>query len=89
MEDTHTYRAARHHVERKIGFYIHLAVFLTVNAGLLLINFVLVPGRIWAFWPLAGWGIGLLFHRLAVLLHAPGTHWKQRMIDNELRKIKK
>ncbi len=80
------YRAARRHVERKIGFYIHLAVFLIVNTGLILFNLLMVPDRIWAFWPLFGWGIGLLFHGLSVFLFAPGAQWKERMIEQEMKK---
>lgn len=87
MENTAAFRDAKRHAERKIGFTIHLAVFLTVNTGMILFNLLLVPGRIWAFWPLFGWGIGLLFHAFAVFLHAPGAAWKQRMIENELKKI--
>lgn len=84
MEDI-AYRNARRHVERKIGFYIHLAVYLAVSTGLALSNLLVVPGKIWFFWPLAGWGIGLLFHGLAVFMNAPGARWKQRMIENELK----
>ena len=89
MEHTPAYRDARRHVERKIGFSIHLAVYLVVNTGLILFNVLAVPHKIWAFWPLFGWGIGLLFHGLAVFLHAPGAAWKERMIENELKKLKK
>jgi len=84
--ETTTYRDARRHVERKIGFYTHLAVYVVVNGGLFLVNFMFSPGKVWAVWPLFGWGIGLLFHGLGVFLHAPGTPWKQRMIENELKK---
>lgn len=88
MENT-TYLDAKRRVERKIGFLIHLAVFVTVNTGLILLNLLLVPGKTWAIWPLSGWGIGLLFHGLTVFLHAPGAAWKQRMIENELKNISK
>jgi hypothetical protein len=87
MEHTPAYRVARRHVERKIGFTIHLAVYLVVNTGLILLNLLVVPNKVWAVWPFLGWGIGLLFHGLAVFLHAPGTAWKERMIENELKKI--
>lgn len=86
MENTITYRDAKRHVERKLGFFIHLAVYLVVNCGLMLFNFLVVPQKLWAFWPLLGWGIGLLFHGLATFLSAPGAAWKQRMIENELNK---
>jgi 2TM domain len=78
MENTTAYRAARRHINRKIGFYIHLAVYLTINGGLLLSNRLEVP--------LFDWGIGLLFHGLTVFLNKPGAAWKQRMIENELKK---
>lgn len=81
------YALAKRHVERKIGFYTHLTVFIIANAGMMLLNFLLVPGRIWSFWPLFGWGIGLLFHGIAVFLRAPGSAWKQRMIEQELKKL--
>lgn len=86
MENTPAYRDAKRHVERKLGFFVHLAVYLIVNSGLILFNLLVVPHRIWAFWPLFGWGIGLLFHAVAVFLNAPGAAWKQRMIENELKK---
>lgn len=89
MEDNTNYRDAKHHVDRKIGFFIHLAVYLVVNAGLIVLNVLQTPGKAWAFWPLFGWGIGLLFHGLAVFLNAPGAAWKQRMIENEMNKQKK
>jgi hypothetical protein len=86
MENTSAYRAAKRHVERKLGFFTHLAVYAVVNSGLVLFNLLHHPQALWALGPLFGWGIGLLFHGLAVFLHAPGAAWKQRMIDEELKK---
>lgn len=80
------YQEARRLVERRIGFLIHLGVFAVVNTGLILFNLLATPQRMWSVWPLFGWGIGLLFHGLAVLLFAPGAQWKQRMIERELEK---
>jgi hypothetical protein len=85
MQTTINYDQAKRHVERKIGFIIHLAVFTMVNAGLILLNLQLGHGN-WSIWPLFGWGIGLFFHGLSVLTHAPGNSWKQRMIQHELNK---
>lgn len=81
-----SYREARRRVERRFGFYVHLAVYLAVNSGLILVNLLATPSRPWAVAPLLGWGVGLLFHALAVFLHAPGAAWKQRMIERELNK---
>lgn len=85
--DPTAYRKAERRVERKIRFFIHLAVYLTVNNGLLLSNLLNRPDKLWAIWPLFGWGIGLLFHGLAVFLNGPGATWKQRMIEQELKKL--
>ncbi len=86
MDTSPLYRATRRHVERKLGFGIHLGVYVLVNVGLALINFLVSPHKVWAVWPLFGWGIGLLFHGLAVFLHAPGAAWKERLIEHEMNK---
>ena len=86
MDNPENYRNARRHVERTLGFYAHLSVYLIVNTGLIALNLASGSGKPWAVFPLLGWGIGLLFHGLAVSLYAPGAKWKQRMIDRELKK---
>lgn len=53
-------------------FLIHMAVYLAVNAGLVTINLMQTPEEgqsreLWFLWPLAGWGIGVAAHGLAVL----------------------
>lgn len=50
----------------RLGFYIHLATYLLVNVLLVCVNLLTTPGRLWFFWPLLGWGTGLLAHALAV-----------------------
>jgi hypothetical protein len=86
MENTAAYRTAVRHVKRKTGFYSHLAVYLAVNGGLMLLHLLATPARTWAIGPLFGWGIALLLHGLSVFLNKPGAAWKQRMIENELKK---
>jgi hypothetical protein len=86
MHDNDAYRIAKRGVERKMGLAIHAAIYVAVNTGLMLFNFLFVPHKLWAVWPLFGWGIGLLFHALAVFLHGPGAAWKQRLIEKEMKK---
>jgi hypothetical protein len=52
----------------KIGFGYHLTAYLAVNAILLWINLDTSPQNLWAQWPIIGWGIGLAFHGLSVVL---------------------
>jgi 2TM domain len=49
------------------GFRSHFIVYLSVNLLLAVINFVTNPQSLWFFWPLAGWGIGVLGHAILVL----------------------
>jgi 2TM domain len=51
------------------GFLIHLAAYVVVVAGLAVLNLIRNPDHIWFVWVLAGWGVGLAAHDLALLLH--------------------
>ena len=76
------YEQARRRVREIRGFYLHLTIFIAINALLHVINFVTAPGVYWAFWPLIGWGIGLLAHGLATYRWMPffGRDWEERKI---------
>ncbi len=55
-------------VQAHRGFYIHLAIYLVINAGLITLNLVRNPEHLWFYWPLAGWGIGIALHAIAVFV---------------------
>ena len=86
MSADEPYDRARKRVEAKIGFYIHLAVYVCVNALLIGINLITTPDALWFIWPFAGWGIGLFFHGLAVFMFSSGGKIKERMIERELER---
>lgn len=88
METEETYKRAKRRVEAKIGFYIHLAVYVGVNILLLIINLTTSPHYLWFMWPLMGWGIGLLFHGLSVFIFLDRRFQgiKERMIREEMKK---
>ncbi len=88
MDNRDLQAIATRHVNRKLGFLMHLAIYVVVNAGLLSFNFLVTPHRPWALAPLLGWGIGLLFHALSVFLNAPGARWKQRLVEKEMNHIR-
>ena len=52
------------------GFYIHCFVYVLVGLLLVLVN-VLTGGKMWAQWPIIGWGIGILFHAYAAFVASP------------------
>ena len=75
------YERARQRVQAIKGFYIHLAVFVIVNAGLVVINLLTTPHALWFYWPLGGWGIGLAINAFVVFFEGPfGPNWEERKI---------
>jgi 2TM domain len=83
------YRQARRHVRKLRGFYIHLGIYVIVNAALLALN--MVAGRpFWAIWLIAGWGIGLAAHGMSVVGWSLfGREWEERKIRERLDREKK
>jgi hypothetical protein len=81
-EDRERYERAKKRVEEIKGFYIHLTVYVLVNAGLLVLNLLTSPGEYWFRWPLFGWGIGLVVHGLSVFAFGSflGPRWEERKI---------
>ncbi|HLC27313.1 MAG TPA: 2TM domain-containing protein [bacterium] len=83
MDDQVRYEQAKKRVRQIEGFYVHLAVYVLVNAFLLVINLVASPNSLWFYWPLLGWGIGIVAHAASVF--GSGRFWGR---DWEERKIK-
>jgi hypothetical protein len=79
-EDDPAYRAAVKRAEELQGYYTHLLVYLVVNAGLFTINLLTRDGGggWWFYWPLAGWGIGLVIHTLVTFTGVFSESWKAR-----------
>ncbi len=86
MEDQEAYRRAKKRVEAKLGFYIHLAVYVAVNAVLITIDLNTSLEHLWFQWPLIGWGVGVLFHGLGVFVFCGGSGIKEQMIEQEMKK---
>lgn len=79
-DDDPAYRAAVKRAEELQGYWIHLLVYLVVNTGLFTINALSRggDGDWWFYWPLAGWGIGLIIHTLVTFTGVFGESWKAR-----------
>lgn len=85
--DNEAYEKARKRVEEKLGFYIHAAVFVGVNAVLAAVDLTGSPEKLWFHWVLIGWGLGLALHGVRVFLMPQDTSLKDRMIEKELAKM--
>src|SRR5215471_13959045 len=54
------------------AFVVHLGIFIVVVGGLAALNLYRNPSHPWFIWVLAGWGIGLAAHDLALLRRRTG-----------------
>jgi hypothetical protein len=86
MNEQEAYEKARKRVEAKIGFYIHLGIYVGVNILLVVINLLTSREFLWFEFPLIGWGIGVLFHGLGVFVFWRESAIKERMIRKEMEK---
>jgi hypothetical protein len=94
MEDNNQkeerYFKAKKKVDAMKGFYGNLISYILVNIGLIVINLLTTPDYLWFFWPMIGWGIGLLFHGLKVFNCMPflGKDWEDQKIKEFMEKEK-
>ena len=86
MTNQEAYEKAKQRVEAKISFYIHLGVYLAVNALLVILNLTIGGDYFWAVWPILGWGFGLVIHGVVTFLYISGSSWKKRMIEKEMER---
>lgn len=77
---------AMRHVQNIKEFYSHAIKYALIIPLLFVVNYVTDPSYIWAWWPMLGWGIGLLSHGLKVFevitLFSP--EWERRQIEKRL-----
>ena len=85
MSESQRHAMARAKVQKLKEFYVHLAVYIAVNAGLLAINLVNEPGKLWFHWVLIGWGAGVLGHAVQVFGGGIGKNWEERKIKEILK----
>ena len=87
-DDTPTLEArARRRVARKMGFAIHLLVYVVVNAGLWIADLA-SGGPRWAWFPMLGWGLGLAIHGVVTAVALHGDGWRERMVTREVERLR-
>lgn len=82
FQNNDKYAKAVKKVEDIKGFYGNLASYIFVNIGLLVLNLTTSPNHLWFYWPLLGWGIGVVFHAANVFDLVPflGKTWEEKQI---------
>ena len=88
LDPTRLEARARRRVGRKMGFYVHVLVFVLVNLGLFAINAASGEPR-WAHFPLAGWGLGLAIHGIVTVIGLKGEGMRRRMLQREVEHLRR
>lgn len=80
-------RQAKKRVKELKDFYWNLSSYLIVNAFLTFLD--LFDGSLdWVYWPILGWGMGILFHAIEVFGKFNTSRWEDRQIQKELERRK-
>ncbi len=72
------YERAVKRVKELKGFYGNLISYCIVIPFLVIINLLTSPEQLWFYWPMLGWGIGLLAHGMNTF--AIGRNWEEKKI---------
>ena len=83
------YRKIRGRVLKLQVYYNHIVWYVLVNGAMVGFNFYYTPDKLWFYYPLAGWGMGVLFHTLRVynIQIFFGRKWVSKTIKNRMEKI--
>lgn len=82
--ETIAYERAVKRVKELKGFYGNLISYCIVIPFLVIINLLTSPEQLWFYWPMLGWGIGLLAHGMNVF--AIGRNWEEKKIQEIMHK---
>ena len=87
MPSDDRYRRAKQRINEIKGFYSHFATYGGVMGLLFLID-LLAGGAWWFFWPLFGWGIGIVVHAASVFGSGwLSSDWERKKIEDLMNKM--
>jgi hypothetical protein len=83
----HNYERARKHVENLKGFYYSIISYCIVIPFIIFINYQTSWEFHWFWFPVFGWGIGILFHAYQVYVNdgVLGRSWEERKIEQFMK----
>jgi hypothetical protein len=80
-------RIARKRAGAKMGWFIHAAVYVLVNALIFAMSHHAFGTRPWSVFPLLGWGLGLAMHGLAVFVLGSGSGLREHLVAKERERL--
>jgi len=78
------YEKAVKRVKEIKGFYGNLISYCIIIPFLVILNLITSPRELWFYWPMLGWGVGLLAHGMNVF--AIGKNWEEKKIQEIMNK---
>lgn len=78
------YERAQKRMKELKSFYGNLISYCIVIPFLIIVNLITSPDRLWFYWPMLGWGIGIAAHGTNVF--AIGRTWEEKKIREILEK---
>nr|WP_228455954.1 2TM domain-containing protein [Chryseobacterium sp. POL2] len=83
-QESLAYEKAARRVKELKGFYGNLISYCIVIPFIVIVNLVTSPKQLWFYWPMLGWGIGLVAHGMNVF--TIGKAWEERKIKEIMEK---
>ncbi len=83
-DEDRAYERAQKRVKELKSFYGNLISYCIIIPFLIILNLISSPRSIWFYWPMLGWGIGLVAHGMSVF--AIGKGWEEKKIREILEK---
>jgi hypothetical protein len=85
MNEEQIAKLAKKRVEDRVGLQVHVAMYVLINAGIIVTWWLTSSSYPWFVWPLLGWGAGLLAHAL-VYWFGPDSLRGAKAIDREIQR---
>ncbi|CAA7386377.1 2TM domain-containing protein [Chryseobacterium fistulae] len=85
--ENRAYERASKRVKEIKGFYGNLTSYCLVIPFLFILNLITSPQHLWFYWPMLGWGIGIIAH--AIHTFGIGKDWEERKIKELMEKENK
>jgi hypothetical protein len=82
-------RLAHKRAGAKLGWYVHAAVYVVVNLGILAAIFFGWRSRPWNPYATMGWGLGLALHGVSVFVLGKGSGLRERMVAQERERLRR
>jgi hypothetical protein len=82
-------RLAHKRAGAKMGWYMHAAVYVVVNAAMYLMASSGWRDRSWTPQPMVFWGIGLALHWVSVFVVGKGSALRQRLVQRERDRLER